>query len=662
MVAMGPNQSVPRRGASKLRPMSVPTRLSGRTRQLVLVVLHSILVVVSFWAAFAIRFDFDFDRIPTDKFWESLPVLIAVRLASLAGFRLFRGMWRYVAIPDLVQILKATLVSSIAFLFLQWWLFGFVGFPRSVLLIDFAGNLFLLSGIRLAVRILRERSMGGVRNGVGSGRLLIIGAGDAGASLCSQAFSTSAFQYTPVAFADDDRSKIGQTIIGVPVAGDISDIPTLVDAYGIDIAVIAISSASSARKRAIVELCREAGVDCKILPATSDLVDGTVSISQIREVDIVDLLGRPQAELDVNLIRDSIKGKKVMVTGAAGSVGSELARQIAALDPSQLVLVDRAENQLVYFEAEIKPSIGEDTVLIVRIVDVNDTPALLRLMKECYPDTVFHAAAHKHVNLMEDAPSQAIANNVGGTLSVARCAIEVGADNVLLISTDKAVNPTSVMGATKRVAELVIRELNQTSSTRFIAVRFGNVLGSNASVVPIFKRQIEQGGPVTVTDPDVERYFMSGTEAVSLILQAAAVGKGGEVYILEMGDPVKIVTLAETLITLSGLTPGDDIEIVYTGLKPGEKMTEILSFSGEDVSETGLEKLWVLKDSHDDTGMVAAVEGLLGSLPELGEATARSRISELLPGYIPAGSPGSESPGSLERPVSQSQVSGAAES
>ena len=626
-----------------------------------LVVFHAVLVTVSFWAAFAIRLDFDIDKIPTELFWESLPVLLAVRLASLAGFRLFRGMWRYVAIPDLVQIFKATLISSIAFLFLQWWLFGFVGFPRSVLLIDFAGNLFLLSGARLAVRIFRERSMSGLTTGANRGRLLIIGAGDAGASLCSQAFSTNAFQYTPVAFADDDRSKTGQTIIGVPVAGQISDIPTLVRTYGVDIAVIAIPSASSSRKRAIVELCREAGIDCKILPATSDLVDGTVSISQIREVEIVDLLGRPQAELDVNLIRDSIKGKKVMVTGAAGSVGSELARQIAALDPSLLVLVDRAENPLFFLETEVRPSLGSETDLVVRIVDVNDSPALLRLMKECHPDTVFHAAAHKHVSLMENAPSQAIANNVGGTLSVARCAIEVGVDNFLLISTDKAVNPTSVMGATKRVAELVIRELNQTSSTRFIAVRFGNVLGSNASVVPIFKRQIEQGGPVTVTDPDVERYFMSGTEAVSLILQAAAVGKGGEVYILEMGDPVKIVTLAETLITLSGLTPGDDIEIVYTGLKPGEKMTEVLNFSGEDIAETGLEKLWVLMDGHDDTGMVAAVEDLLSSLPELGEAAVRSRISKLLPDYEPAQSMGSESPSSVEIPVTQSQVSGAAE-
>ncbi|MBT5319181.1 MAG: polysaccharide biosynthesis protein, partial [Chloroflexi bacterium] len=577
-----------------------------------LVALHAVLVTVSFWAAFAIRLDFDIDQIPTDLFWESLPVLLAIRLASLAGFRLFRGMWRYVAIPDLVQIFKATLISSIAFLVLQWWLFGFVGFPRSVILIDFAGNLFLLSGVRLLVRIGRERYIGGLTGGIPGGRLLIIGAGDAGAALCSQAFSTNAFQYLPVAFADDDRNKVGQTIIGVPVAGQITDIPDIVRSYGVDIAVIAIPSASSTRKRAIVEMCREAGVECKILPATADLVDGTVSISEIREVDIIDLLGRPQAELDVNLIRSSIEGKKVMVTGAAGSVGSELARQIAALEPGLLVLVDRAENPLVFLESELESSLTPKTDLLVRIVDVNDEPALLRFMKECRPETVFHAAAHKHVNLMEDAPSQAIANNIGGTLAAARSAAEVGADNFLLISTDKAVNPTSVMGATKRVAELVIRELNRTSSTRFIAVRFGNVLGSNASVVPIFKRQIERGGPVTVTDPDVERYFMSGTEAVGLILQAAAVGKGGEVFILEMGEPVKIVTLAETLITLSGLTPGEDIEIVYTGLKPGEKMTEVLSFSGEDVTDTGLEKLWVLNDSTNESGVIETVERLLG--------------------------------------------------
>ncbi len=330
-----------------------------------------------------------------------------------------------------------------------------------------------------------------------------------------------------------------------------------------------------------------------------------------------------------------------MVTGAAGSVGSELARQIATLQPSLLLLVDRDENELVYFEAELKPVIHPGTELIVRIMDINDQPALLRLMKECYPDTVFHAAAHKHVNLMEDAPSQAIANNIGGTLSVARCAIKVGADNFLLISTDKAVNPTSVMGATKRIAELVIRELDRTSSTRFIAVRFGNVLGSNASVVPIFRQQIKSGGPVTVTDPEVVRYFMSGQEAVALILQAAAVGKGGEVYLLEMGDPIKIVTLAETLITLSGLTPGEDIEIVYTGLKPGEKLSEELSFTGEDVTDTGLDKLWMLNENHADIqnvdGNVEAADRLLAELPDLGEIAARDRIGEILPSYQSAG-------------------------
>ena len=644
--------------SNQLRALSDVSRVSGRARWIVLVLLHLILVTVSFWASFVVRLDFDIDRIPSDIFWQSLPLLLAVRLASLAGFRLFRGMWRYVAIPDLVQILKATMISSIAFVILQIWLFGLDGFPRSVFLIDFAGNIILLSGVRLTVRILRERSIAGAYPEATGRRLLIIGAGDAGASLCSQSFSTTNFQYEPVAFADDDRNKIGQTIIGVPVAGRISDIGSLVRRYDVDIAVIAMPSVSSSRKRSIVEICREAGVECKILPATSDLVDGTVSISEIREVDIVDLLGRPEADLNVDLIRDSIRGKKVMVTGAAGSVGSELVRQITALEPSLLILVDRAENQLVYFEAEIEPFVLPCTELFVRIVDVTDQPALLRLMKESYPDTVFHAAAHKHVNLMEDAPSQAIANNVGGTLSVARCAIEVGAENFLLISTDKAVNPTSVMGATKRFAELVIRELNKTSSTSFVAVRFGNVLGSNASVVPIFRRQIENGGPVTVTDPDVERYFMSGSEAVGLILQAAAVGDGGEVFILEMGDPIKIVTLAETLITLSGLTPGDDIEIVYTGLKPGEKLNEDLSFSGEEVTDTGLDKLWVLNDIQGEHGMVAKAEKLLADLPGLSEVAARNRMAKAVPGYRPVPTADPIELNSPDAATTQTQIQG----
>ncbi|MDA1257899.1 MAG: nucleoside-diphosphate sugar epimerase/dehydratase [Chloroflexi bacterium] len=614
----------------------VGTRLNGNTRRVAVILLHTTLVAASFWAAFAIRLDFDFGQVPGDVIWQSLPLLLALRLASLAYFRLFRGMWRYVAIPDVVQILKATTVSSIAFVLLQTWLLGLSGFPRSVFLIDFAGNILLLAGIRLFVRVVRERAMSRSQTESAGGRLLIIGAGDTGASLCSQATTTSSFQYTPVAFADDDRSKIGQTIHGVPIAGRISDIPSLARRYALDLAVIAIPGASSSRKRAIVEVCREAGVECKILPATADLVDGTVSINQIREVDVLDLLGRPQARLDIGLIRGSVEGKKVMVTGAAGSVGSELARQIVALKPSQLVLVDRAENELVFLESEIKSVVQPETRLTVRIVDVTDQPALLRLMRECYPDSVFHAAAHKHVNLMEDAPSQAIANNVGGTLSVARCAIETGADNFLLISTDKAVNPTSVMGASKRFAELMIRELNATSSTRFVAVRFGNVLGSNASVVPIFRRQIERGGPITVTDPDVERYFMSASEAVGLILQAAAIGKGGEVFVLEMGEPIKIATLAETLITLSGLTPRDDIDIVFTGLKPGEKLAEELTFTGEDFADTGLDKLWVYDDPQSETGMVSAAERLLADLPELGENAIRNRMAELINGYRPA--------------------------
>ncbi len=623
-------------------------RLNGKARKTAVVLLHAALVVASFYASFALRLDLDLGRIPVDTIQRSLPFLLAARLLSLAYFRLFRGVWRYVAIPDLVQIVKATTVSSVVFAGVQIAFFGLDEFPRSVFLIDWAGNIFLLSGVRLAVRVLRERSRAGVATHGIDGRLLIVGAGDAGASLCAQALTTGSFRYTPVAFADVDPEKVGQTIQGVPIVGRPDEIPAIVRELRVDMAVIAVPSASPSEKRRIIEICREAGVPCKILPATSDLVDGSISVSEIREVDVTDLLGRPQAELDRERIRESIRDRVVLVTGAAGSVGSELARQISGLRPHHLVLADFAENPLVFTDADIRASLPAGTELTARVVDVTNEPGLMRLMREFRPDTVFHAAAHKHVHLMEAAPAEAVKNNVGGTLVAARCAMETGAHNFVLVSTDKAVNPTSVMGATKRIAELLVREIGEDSPTRFVAVRFGNVLGSNASVVPIFERQIRAGGPVTVTHPDATRYFMSTPEAAALILQAAAVGRGGEVFVLDMGEPIKITTLAETLITLSGLTPGEDIEITFTGLRPGEKLSEELNFKGEEFERTGHQKLLVLRQNGHPGGIVQGVERLLSELPALDGDAVKRRIAVLVPEY------------QVSRPVPLEAASGAA--
>jgi FlaA1/EpsC-like NDP-sugar epimerase len=604
----------------------------NRYRRVVTFLLQLTLVVVSYVASFGLCLDLDIDQVPTDLVLRTLPILITARLGSLALFHLYHGLWRYVSVVDLLQIIKATTLSSLVFAALEIPVFGLEEFPRSVFFIDWTGNVFLLSGVRIFVRLVRERFRP-MRGGDGSlKRMLIVGAGDAGAALCRQALGSPTFGYTPVAFVDDDPHKVGTTILGVPVAGRCRDISRVVGRYQIDSAVIAIPSATSTQMRTLVELCSLADISYKVLPATSDILDGNVSISRIRDVDPVDLLGHPPARLDRTVIQNSIRGKRILVTGAAGSVGSELTRQIAGLQPDTLLLVDHAENTLFFLEAEIRAAFP-DTLLVARIADVTDQPAIARLMSDHRPQTVFHAAAHKHVPLMELTPAEAVKNNAGGTYAMGKCAQDAGVNTFVLVSTDKAVKPSSVMGATKRLAELLLQEMNGYGPTRFVSVRFGNVLGSNASVVPIFKQQITNGGPVTVTHPDAQRYFMSVSEAASLILQAGAVGTGGETFVLDMGEPVRIVTLAETMITLSGLEPYEDVDILFTGLRPGEKLSEELHDDEEALKCTEYEKLLMMKN-HAPTGIVSRVEQLLDVLPTLEPGEVKSYLKRLVPEYL----------------------------
>ena len=614
-----------------------------RYRRVVTFLLQLALVVASYVGSFLLRLDMDIDQVPADLILRTLPLLIVARMASLAVFRLYQGLWRYVSVVDLLQITKATTISSLVFVALEIPIFGLEEFPRSVFLIDWVGNIFLLSGIRLFVRLVRERFRP-MRRGDGSiRRLLIVGAGDAGAALCRQALGNPTFGYVPVAFVDDDPHKIGTTILGVPVAGHCKDISRTVAKYQVGSAVIAIPSATSFQMRSLVELCSLADIPYKVLPGTSDILDGNVSISRIRDVDPVDLLGHPPARLDRNVIQNSIRGRRILITGAAGSVGSELTRQIAGLQPEVLVLVDHAENPLFFLEAEIR-SAFPDTPLVARIADVTDQAGIARLMFDHRPQTVFHAAAHKHVPLMELTPGEAVRNNVGGTYTMGTCARDAGVETFVLVSTDKAVKPSSVMGATKRLAELLLQEMNGHGPTRFVSVRFGNVLGSNASVVPIFKGQITGGGPVTVTHPDAQRYFMSISEAASLILQAGAVGTGGETFVLDMGEPVRIVTLAETMITLSGLKPYEDVDILFTGLRPGEKLSEELHDDEEALKPTEYEKLLMMRN-HPPAGILSRVDEFLGVLPGLGSEEVKSHLKRLVPEYL-AGDPNMGGPSS----------------
>jgi FlaA1/EpsC-like NDP-sugar epimerase len=468
-------------------------------------------------------------------------------------------------------------------------------------------------------------------------RIVIIGAGDAGAAFCAQVKSTPEFRLDPVAILDDDPTKIGQSLIGVPVIGDIDNIPAVVERFEADLIVIAIPAATTEQRTRIVNKCRESHVEFRILPGTEELLEGNVSISKLRRVDVTDLLGRPETHLDEAALRATFTGKTVMITGGAGTIGSELARRVIAFEPATLVLIDRAENPLVLLEYELRAQLRESGQgkigLVARIADVTDPVSIRNIMTTYKVDVVLHAAAHKHVYLMEDAPADAVINNVGGVLNVARAARECGASTFVLVSTDKAVSPTSVMGATKRMAELAIRELGAGEGTHYAAVRFGNVLGSNGSVIPIFQQQIESGGPVTVSHPEAERYFMTAHEAAGLILTAAAIGDNQEIYLLDMGTPVRIDSLARTMIELSGMVPDKDIVVEYTGLKTGEKLTEILSSEQEVLGETANKKLMLVRNTGVGNPTLEQLDDFIASVRNLTDDEVKEGIRRIVPDY-----------------------------
>ena len=414
---------------------------------------------------------------------------------------------------------------------------------------------------------------------------MIVGAGTSGSVILKEMTTSSLVNGCVVCFVDDDKNKAGKFLNGVPVAGNRNDIPRLAEEYKIDEIYIAIPSASAKERKAIIEICRETGCQVKILPGIYQLINGEVSIAKLRNVEIEDLLGRDPIRVNLDEIMGYVSGKVVLVTGGGGSIGSELCRQVASHNPKQLIIFDIYENNAYDIQLELKEKYP-DLDLVVLIGSVRNTHRIETVFEQYRPDIVYHAAAHKHVPLMEDSPNEAIKNNVFGTYKTAKAADKYGTKRFVLISTDKAVNPTNIMGASKRMCEMVVQMMNARSKTDFVAVRFGNVLGSNGSVIPLFKKQIEQGGPVTVTHPDIIRYFMTIPEAVSLVLQAGAYAKGGEIFVLDMGEPMKILDLAKNLIRLSGYTPDVDIPIVFTGLRPGEKLYEELLMNEEGMQDT----------------------------------------------------------------------------
>ena len=612
-------------------------QIPKRRRLLFGLLLQAILSAISLYVAMLLRLDLDPDRIDMTTFYLWGSTLTGLRLFSLIQFGAHTGLWRYVSVPDLLGIAKATTVSTIAFTLLLWLISDFAGIPKSIPVIEWGVYIFLAGGLRIAVRVSRERLKASGQSDQYKTRVLIVGAGDAGAAFCSQVLSTPDFLIDPIALVDDDITKAGQSVNGVPVIGTSQNIPTIVKSMKIDMVVISVPSATPEQRSQIVEYTRQAHVEFRILPGTDELLKGNVSISKLRRVNVSDLLGRPETELPDEALRNTFTGKTVLVTGAAGTIGSELSRRVIPFNPSKLILIDRAENQLVLLDYELRSKITETSnqhvELITRIVDVTSEDSIKSITASHDIDIVLHAAAHKHVYLMEGAPSEAVVNNVGGVLNMAKAAQDCGASTFILVSTDKAVAPTSVMGATKRLCELIITELGRDSSTQFSAVRFGNVLGSNGSVVPIFQQQIEAGGPVTVTHPKAERYFLTAREASGLILITATIGTNKEIYLLDMGNPVNINSLAHTMIELSGMVPKQDIAINYTGLKPGEKLTESLSSNQEILGETLYPKIMRVKNSNTEDLDLEKIDEFIQSALTMESSKVKQCIQKFVPDF-----------------------------
>lgn len=552
----------------------------------VLVSADIVLIAISYLAALLLRFD---SQIPAEYlliFNRVIPYYVFILIVTFYLFGFYKKLWQYASVTEIINITAAVTSGSLLVLVLSYWLH--IPLPFSVYLISWLLQLTFIGGTRF---IIRYMGMKNKKNGVGfSKKVLIIGAGEAGVMVAKElSKNQDKVFYEIVGFVDDDIRKKGNYIDKIPVLGTREDLPHLVKERGIEKIIIAIPSASKRNIQSIVDICKKLSLELKILPGYYELIDGKVSIKSLRNVDIVDLLGRNPVQVNLVNYADYIKGEVLLVTGAGGSIGSELCRQILTCQPKKLLILGQGENSICRLNCQL----GEnDSNIIPIIATVKDRDALNKIFMKYKPGIVFHAAAHKHVPLMENNRREAIINNVVGTWNTAEMAHIHKTKRFVLVSTDKAVNPTSVMGVTKRFGEIVMQLISQKSHTRFCAVRFGNVLGSRGSVVNLFKKQIAEGGPVTVTHPEMVRYFMTVQEAVQLIIQAGAMGKRGEVFVLDMGDQVKIIDLARDLISLYGYQPGEDIDIVFTGIRSGEKLYEEMLTGQEGISSTKLNKIF----------------------------------------------------------------------
>ena len=595
------------------------------------VVIHDLLMAVAaFGLAYAVRFNFLIAAPDINYLVNLIPIVVVAQGIVFWWSRLYRGVWRFASIPDLWNIIRASLIGSLAVGLCLFLFNRLEGVPRATLVLYPIFLTVFLGTPRLAYRLWKDQRLN-LFQSEGRKRVLILGAGRAGEMLARDMVRD--LDYFPVAFLDDSAQLRGGKIHGIPVVGGIDRLSEVMQDMNIHVVVIAVPSASADQLRRIVGLCEQASVTFRILPKLQDMMSGRASINDLREVSIEDLLGRDSVTLEWERIQNGLTGKKVLVSGGGGSIGSELCRQIARLVPAELVVFDHSEYNLYNIECELRSTFPQLN-LRARLGSVTDKIAVEHLLTYSKPDVVFHAAAYKHVPMLESQVREAVKNNVIGTMIFALAAAQHGVKKFVMISTDKAVNPANIMGATKRVAEIFCQNLNQCWKTDYVTVRFGNVLGSTGSVVPLFKKQIEAGGPVTVTHPDITRYFMTIPEASQLIMQGAVMGDGGEIYVLDMGVPIKICYLAEQMIRLSGKLPGKDIEIAFTGLRPGEKLYEELFHEQESLAPTTHSKIMLARCRKVDwEALLATLTEMENACDEFDEGRLKTLIANLVPEF-----------------------------
>ncbi len=598
-------------------------RMSAGKKRIIIFLYDSVAAAISYPLALWIRYGhLEIEKWSiSDVLWKVLILAFVIKIFSFMAFKIYRGIWSFSSIPDLFLVIKTASVAMLGFIAITFLWIRLEGVPRSSFIIDWILLVMLLGGGRLTYRVWREKSR--VNRG---NKTILVGAGSAAEQLIREVRRNKSSEIQIVAIVDDDKEKLKRTLHGISVRGSTKDIERIAERYDVSQVIIAIPSATSKEIRRINDLCVELGLKVQTLPSLADIVDGKVQFSQLRPVKVEDLLGRDPVSLDLESLTEMLTEKVILVTGAGGSIGSELCNQILKFRPKQLILFEICELFIYQTEYKLKQSYPEVDIIPV-VGDVTNPRRVKEIFNKHKPEIVFHAAAYKHVPMMESNATQAISNNVGGSYNVTHNAIEAGVKKFVLISTDKAVNPTNIMGASKRVAEIVCTEAQKTGETQFITLRFGNVLGSAGSVIPRFMDQIKAGGPVTVTHPEITRFFMSIPEATQLVLQAGARGKGGEIYVLDMGEPVKIIDLAKDLIKLSGA----DVEIAFTGLRPGEKLYEELLVDSENTLPTAHEKVRVAQVRSNGEGISDQIMDLIGcSVDEL----VRGKLKKVVPEYV----------------------------